>query len=68
MASKPIRVQTTKATDSYPKGAELGFASEKDATSVLGEGAFKVLNHQDGSSYTAPKSATKTKSEGEKSA
>jgi hypothetical protein len=63
--AKPIRVQTTKATDTYPKGAELGFASEKDAASVLGEGAFKVLNHQDGSAYEAPKKAT-SKSDSEK--
>jgi hypothetical protein len=44
--------------DDYPKGAELGFASEAKATSTLGEGAFKVLRHQDGTEYEAPKRAT----------
>ena len=59
MASKPIRVITTKAAGDYPKGAELGFASEKDAASVLGEGAFKVTGHQDGTAYEATKPAAK---------
>lgn len=61
MASKPIRVQLTKAVNAYPKGTELGFASEKDAASVLGEGAFKVLGNQDGSAYEAPKKAASKK-------
>ena len=56
--SKPIRVQTTKAVNAYPKGAELGFESEAKATSVLGEGSFKVLGYQDGSAYEAPKRRT----------
>ena len=63
MATKPIRVQLTKAVNGYPKGAELGFASEKDAASVLGEGAFKVLGHQDGSAYEAPKKPAAKKDE-----
>ena len=64
--TKPIRVQLTKAVNAYPKGAELGFASEKDAASVLGEDSFKVLNHQDGSAYEAPKKAAKADDKGEK--
>ena len=59
MASKPIRVQLTKAAGGYPKGAELGFESEAKAASVLGEGAFKVLGNQDGTAYDAPKRAAK---------
>lgn len=61
MASKPIRVQLTKATARYPKGAELGFETEAKAASVLGDGAFKVVSHQDGSTYEAPKKSAPKK-------
>ena len=56
MATKPIVVQVTKATDGWVKGAELGFDSEAKATSALGDGTFKVLRHQDGSAVEAPQS------------
>jgi hypothetical protein len=55
MASKPIRVRLTRDTPTYPKGSELGFASEKDAASVLGEGTFEVTGLQNGQPYEAPK-------------
>lgn len=64
--TKPIRVQTTKATAGYPKGAELGFETEAKATSVLGEGAFKVLGLQNGQPYEAPKRTAKSDDKGEK--
>mgnify|MGYP006207318133 FL=1 len=57
MASKPIRVQLTRATARYPKGAEFGFESEKDAASVLDKGSFKVISNQDGSPVESPKKA-----------
>ena len=60
--SKPIVVETTKATDDYPKGAELGFETETKATSTLGEGAFKVTRYQDGGAYEAPKASTRADS------
>ncbi|MDQ3654011.1 MAG: hypothetical protein M3457_02880 [Chloroflexota bacterium] len=46
--TRDIVVETTKATDAWPKGTELGYASEAKATSVLGEGAFRVVRYQDG--------------------
>ncbi len=52
--AKPIVVQVTKQTDDYGKGAELGFESEAKATSILGEGAFKVVRYQDQTAYEAP--------------
>lgn len=55
--AKPIVVELTKAANGYPKGAELGFATEAKATSVLGEGSFKVTRHQDGSPVEQPKTA-----------
>ena len=65
--TKPIRVQLTKAVNAYPKGAELGFETEAKATSVLGEGAFKVISNQDGTLYEAPRKAAKADdSKGEK--
>jgi len=45
--SKEIVVQVSKQTDAYVKGAELGFASEAKAASVLGDGNFKVIGYQD---------------------
>lgn len=65
--TEPIVVETTKQTEGYPKGSELGFASVAKAESVLGEGAFKVVRNQDGSEYQAPKQApAKTASKDEK--
>ena len=64
--TKPIRVQMTRKTDMYPKGAELGFDSEAKATSVPGEGTFKVLSYQDGQPVPEPKSPPKADSKGEK--
>ncbi len=52
--SKDIVVQVSKQTGDYVKGAELGFASEAKATSVLGDGNFKVIGYQDKSPYEAP--------------
>lgn len=51
MVNKPIRVRLTKASGAYPKGAELGFASEKAAASVLEEGAFEVVGYQNGEAW-----------------
>lgn len=56
--SKPIVVETTKATAGFPKGAELGFDTEAKAAKILGDDAFKVVRFQDGSVYEAPKKAT----------
>ncbi len=53
--SKDIVVELTRAVGTYPKGAELGFASEAKATSTLGDGAFKVVRNQDGTAIDAPK-------------
>ena len=52
--SKDIVVETTRVIGEWPKGTELGFASEAKATSTLGDGAFKVLRNQDGTIYDAP--------------
>ena len=60
--SRPIVVETTKVTDDYPKGAELGFENEAKASSVLGEGAFKVTRYQDGGAYDAPKASPRADS------
>lgn len=58
MASKPIVVELTKAVEGYgPKGATFGYDSEAKAASVLGEGAFKVLRHQDGGEVEPRKAA-----------
>ncbi len=54
--SKDIVVELTREVGTYPKGAELGFTSEARATSTLGDGAFKVVRNQDGTSIEAPKS------------
>lgn len=53
--SKDIVVETTRGIGDYPKGTELGFASESKATSTLGDGAFKVVRNQDGTAIEAPK-------------
>lgn len=53
--TKDIVVELTRAVGLYPKGTELGFASEAKAASVLGEGAFKVVRYQSGEAYEAPK-------------
>ncbi len=53
--TKDIVVETTKQVGEYPKGTELGYASEAKATSVLGEGAFKVVRYQSGEAYEAPR-------------
>jgi hypothetical protein len=55
MPSKPILVRTTWDTAGWIKGSELGFDSVAKAEKVLGEGAFTVVSHQDGSPYEAPK-------------
>ena len=56
MATKQILVELTKAANGYPKGAELGFATEAKASSVLGD-SFKVVRHQDGSPVETRKAA-----------
>ena len=61
MASKPIKVRLTKDAGGFLKGAELGYATEAKATSVLGEGTFTVVSYQDGSPYEAPKSKSDAK-------
>ena len=61
--SRPIVVETTKVTDDYPKGAELGFETEAKATSTLGDGAFKVTRYQDGGAYEAPKASPRADTE-----
>ena len=61
MASKPIKVRLTKDAGGFLKGAELGYATEAKATSVLGEGTFTVVSHQDGSEYEPPKSRASDK-------
>lgn len=58
--AKPIVVRLTRAVDSYPRGAELGFATVAQAETVLGEGAFRVDRYQDGSAYDKPKAASGT--------
>lgn len=58
--TEPIVVETTKQTEGYPKGAELGFASVAKAESILGEGAFKVVRNQDGSDFQESKKSSKT--------
>lgn len=55
-----IRVEVTRTTDAWPKGAELGFDNEADATRVLGDGAFKVVSLIDGSPYEKPAEPKKT--------
>lgn len=61
--SRPIVVELTKATDAYPKGAELGFDTEAQARKALGEDAsFKVTRYQDGGPYEAPKASKKAES------
>lgn len=58
--SRPIVVQLTKATDAYPKGAELGFATEAQARKALGDDAeFKVVRYQDGGEVEQPKPSRK---------
>ncbi len=52
--SKPIVVEVTKATEAFPKGAILGYESEAQASKILGDGAFKVTGHQDGTAMEAP--------------
>ncbi len=47
--SKPIIVRTTKQVGTFPKDAQLGYRSESDAKSILGEGNYTVVSHQDGS-------------------
>ncbi len=54
--SKDIVIELTRAVGTFPKGAELGFASEAKATSTLGDGAFKVVRYQNGEAIEAPKS------------
>ena len=64
--SKPIVVEVTKTGTDWPKGAELGYESEAQARKALGDGAFKVLRHQDGSpveTKTASRSATTAQDE-----
>lgn len=58
MANKPIVVELTKEANGFPKGAELGFASEAKATSTLGEDTFRVVRHQDMTPVDAPKAST----------
>jgi hypothetical protein len=55
--AKPIRVRLTKATDDWPKGAELGYASEAQASKALGE-HYAVVSHVDTSEYVAPERVT----------
>lgn len=55
--TKPIVVRLTKAAAGFPKGAELGYATEAQARTVLGDDTFTVVRHQDGSAYEAPKRA-----------
>ena len=52
--TKPIRVQLTKAVGDWPKGAELGFDSETDASKSLGHGAYKITANADTTEYVAP--------------
>lgn len=52
-----IRVVLTRDAETWPKGTELGFEDEAAATKTLGEGAFKVVSHVDGSPYEASKAA-----------
>ncbi len=56
---KPIVVGVTRATDDWPKGAELGFANAADADKVLGDGNYKILRHTDSSAYEPPKAEPK---------
>lgn len=57
--STPIVVRLTKPVRDYPKGAELGFATEAQARKVLGDDTFTVVRHQDNTAYEAPKRADK---------
>lgn len=58
--SKPIVVELTKATAAYPKGAELGFATEAQARQALGDDtAFRIVRYQDGTEYEAPQRVKK---------
>ncbi len=53
----PIVIEVTQDTEFWPKGALLGFESEANARKALGDDAFKVLRHQDGEPYDAPKAS-----------
>lgn len=55
--SQGIRVVTTKATDTWIKGTELGFDSIADADKTLGEENYKITANADGTPYQAPKKA-----------
>lgn len=66
MPNKHIRVQLTKDAGGHRKGAELGFETEAKATSVLGEGAFKILGLQNGQLYETAKRTAKSDDKGEK--
>ncbi len=57
--SKPIVVEVTKDTEAFPKGAILGYESEAQAARILGDGAFKITGHQDGSAMEAPRRSEK---------
>ncbi len=57
--SKPIVVEVTKATEAFPKGAILGYESEAQASKILGDGAFKITGHQDGTAMEVPRQSEK---------
>lgn len=55
--AKPIVAQLTKASGGYPKGTELGYASEAVARKHLGDD-FKIVRYTDTSEYVAPERTT----------
>lgn len=59
--SKDIVVELTRAVGPYPKGAELGFASEAKAKQVLGEDTFKVTGLQSREPYQEPRATAPQK-------
>jgi len=51
---KPIVIQVTRDGPEWPKGSELGYATEADAKNAHGDN-YKIMRHTDSSEYVAPK-------------
>lgn len=55
--SRPLRIELTKDTGDYPKGAQLGVESLADAKRLYPD--HKVISYVDGSTYDPPEKSGK---------